>query len=87
MKGDAHDEGTEYPGDEPDDRVHARGAVNNLFALREASAHLVDLLLVVRAERPDGGDVALDLPQQCEYLVDVVFAHNYKLLSIGSLNV
>jgi hypothetical protein len=38
---------------------------------------------MVRAERPDGGDVALDLPQQCENLVDVVFVH--KLLPLLSI--
>ena len=48
MQGDAHDEGAEYPGDEPDDRIHARGAVDDLFAFREAGAHFIDLFLVVR---------------------------------------
>jgi hypothetical protein len=38
---------------------------------------------MVRAQCPDGCDVALDLAQQCEYLVDVVFVH--KLLSLLSV--
>jgi hypothetical protein len=38
---------------------------------------------VVRAQRPDGGDVALDLTKQCENLVDVVFVH--KLLALLSV--
>ncbi len=83
MKGDPDDEGAEDPGDETDDRVHASGTVDDLFALREAIAHFVDLFLMVRAQRPDGGYVALDLPQQCENLVDVVFVH--KLLSLLSI--
>jgi len=82
MKGDADDEGAEDTGDEPDDRVHSCGAVDDLFAFREAIAHFVDLFLVVRAQRPDGCDVALDLSQQCEYLVYVGFAH--KLLALLS---
>jgi len=83
MEGDSDDDGTENTGDKTDDGVHACGAVDDLFTLRQAAAHLVDLFLVVRTERPNGSDVALDLPQQCEYLMDVVFAH--KLLTLLSL--
>ena len=83
MQGDAYDDGTENPGDEADDRIHACGTVDDFFALRQTGAHLVDLFLVVRTQRPDGCDVALDLPQQCEYLMDVVFAH--KLLPLPPL--
>ncbi len=83
MQGDADDKGADDPGDETDDRVHARGAVDDLFTFRQAAAHFIDLFLVVRAKRPDGCDVALYLPQQREYLVDVSFAH--KLLPLPSV--
>ena len=83
MEGDAHDERAEDPGDEPDYRVHACGAVDDFFALRQTGSHLVDLFLMVRTQRPDGRDSALYFPQQPKYLVDVIFAH--KLLALPSL--
>jgi hypothetical protein len=37
---------------------------------------------VVRTQRPDRCDGALDLPQQRKYLMNVIFAHNVlELLS------